>query len=276
MLEFSNALPSQFFFPIPLSSALNDRIHAMNLNLQNKTVFITGASSGVGAAAAQIFSQEGADVVVSYGKNDTGAEQTAQLVHENGRRAWFCPMDVSDPDSVAGAVRSLPAEINGLDALVVCAGFSLHTDFTEITPEEWNRVLAVNLNGPFYILQALAPLLRDGASIVMVSSVSAQTGVAHQAHYAAAKAGLVNLTKSAARALAPRIRVNCVTPGITLTPMGRDTINALEDNYAKDKMLLQRFATPDEIARCIVFLASPANSFMTGATVDVNGGRNLR
>jgi len=110
----------------------------------------------------------------------------------------------------------------------------------------------------------------------MVSSVSAQTGVSHQAHYAAAKAGLVNLTKSAARALAPHIRVNCVTPGITLTPMGQDTINALDLDYAKNKMLLQRFATPKEIARCIVFIASPANSFMTGATVDVNGGRELR
>ena len=93
---------------------------------------------------------------------------------------------------------------------------------------------------------------------------------------AAAKAGLVNLTKSAARALAPRIRVNCVTPGITMTPMGRDTIDALDSDYARNKMLLQRYAAPEEIARVIVFLASPANSFMTGATVEVNGGRNLR
>jgi 3-oxoacyl-[acyl-carrier protein] reductase len=159
---------------------------------------------------------------------------------------------------------------------VLCAGLSLHTGFTKIPPNEWNRVIAVNLNGAFYTLQALTPMLSDGSAVVMVSSVSAQTGVSHQAHYAAAKAGLVNLTKSAARALAPRVRVNCITPGITLTPMGKDTIDALDSEYAKNKMLLQRYATPQEIARCIVFLASPANSFMTGATVDVNGGRELR
>jgi 3-oxoacyl-[acyl-carrier protein] reductase len=121
-------------------------------------------------------------------------------------------MDVSDPGSVSAAVRQLSSEIQGLDALVLCAGLSLHTEFKDITPDEWNCVIAVNLNGAFYTLQTLTPLLRDGGAVVMVSSVSAQTGVAHQAHYAAAKAGLVNLTKSAARALAPYKRVNCVTP----------------------------------------------------------------
>ncbi len=248
----------------------------MNLNLQNKTVFITGASSGIGAATAQIFSEESADVVVSYGRNTLGAEQTAQKVRANGRLAWLCPMDVSDPGSVNPAVHNLSSEISGLDALVLCAGLSLHNSFAGITPEEWKRVLDVNLNGTFYVLQAITPLLRDGASVVMVSSVSAQTGVSHQAHYAAAKAGLVNLSKSAARALAPRIRVNCVTPGITMTPMGLETIDALDPDYAKTKMLLQRYATPQEIAQVIVFLASPVNSFMTGATIDVNGGRDLR
>ena len=247
----------------------------MDLNLHNKTVFITGASSGIGAAAAETFSAEGAHVIVSYGQNTNGAGQTAAKVRANGRSAWLCPMDVSDPDSVNAAVHALPPEINGLDALVLCAGLSLHAALAEITPAEWQRVVDVNLNGAFYVLQACTPLLRDGAAVVLVSSVSARTGVAHQAHYAAAKAGLVNLTKSAALALAPRIRVNCITPGITLTPMGLDAIAALELDYAKNKMLLQRYATPREIAQVIVFLASPLNSFMTGATVDVNGGRDL-
>ena len=248
----------------------------MNLDLLDKTVFITGASSGIGAAAAEIFSVEGADVVVSFNENMDGAEMTARKVRANGRRAWLCRMDIGDPGSVRQAVGALAPEASGLDALVVCAGLSLHTEFAEITADEWERVMAVNLNGAFYTLQALAPRLRDGGAVVLVSSVSAQTGVSHQAHYAAAKAGLVNLAKSAARALAPRIRVNCVTPGITMTPMGLDTIDALDSDYARNKMLLQRYASPEEIARLIVFLASPANSFMTGATVDVNGGRELR
>jgi 3-oxoacyl-[acyl-carrier protein] reductase len=248
----------------------------MDLGLVDKTVFITGASSGIGAAAAALFAQEGADVIVSYCRNKPGAEETARTVSRFRRRVWLCQMDLADPASVTEALQTLPAEITGLDALVLCAGLSLHTSFRAISPEEWNRVLAVNLSGTFFVLQALTPHLRDGAAVVAVSSVSAQTGVAHQAHYAAAKAGLVNLTKSAARELAPHIRVNCITPGVTMTPMGQDTIDALDKDYAKNKMLLERFATPEEIARVIVFLASPANSFMTGATVDVNGGRNLR
>jgi 3-oxoacyl-[acyl-carrier protein] reductase len=248
----------------------------MDLGLRDKTVFITGASSGIGAAAAQIFSAEGADVVVSYGKNTQGAEKTAEAIRANGRGAWLCPMDVSQALEVSTAIRNLPPEIQGLDALVLCAGLSLHTEFEAISAEEWNRVLAVNLNGAFYVLQALTPRLRDGAAVVMVSSVSSQTGVSHQAHYAAAKAGLVNLAKSSARLLAPRVRVNCVAPGITMTPMGLDTIEALDSDYAKNKMLLQRYASPQEIAQVIVFIASPVNSFMTGATIDVNGGRELR
>ena len=248
----------------------------MDLGLHNKTVFITGASSGIGAAAARLFAAEGADVVVSYGKNKEGAEFTAHDIEQTGRRAWLCPMDISNPQSVTTAIGRLPPEAAGLDALVLCAGLSLHTEFEEITPEEWNRVLSVNLSGPFYVLQTLAPRLREDSAVVLVSSVSAQTGVSHQAHYAAAKAGLVNLTKSAARTLAPRVRVNCIAPGVTLTPMGQDTVNAIDKDYARNKLLLQRFAAPEEIARLIVFLASPANSFMTGATVDANGGRELR
>jgi 3-oxoacyl-[acyl-carrier protein] reductase len=146
----------------------------------------------------------------------------------------------------------------------------------DISPEEWNRVVSVNLNGAFYVLQAATPVLNDGAGVVIVASVAADTGAPQHAHYAAAKAGLVNLAKSAARDLAPRVRVNCVSPGVTLTPMGRATMEAADENYASKKLLLQRFAEPEEIARWIVFVASPVNTFMTGATVDVNGGRTLR
>jgi len=146
----------------------------------------------------------------------------------------------------------------------------------EIGAEEWQEVLQVNLNGPFYVMQCLAPRMRDGGSIVTVASVAAHTGAPHHAHYAAAKAGLVNLTKSAARSLAPRVRVNCVAPGITLTPMGRETAESLAPDYAQKRLLVQRYASPEEIARCIVFVASPAAGFISGATIDINGGRDLR
>lgn len=185
-------------------------------------------------------------------------------------------MDITEPASVREGVRRVASKITGLDALVLCAGKNRISSMAEITPEEWNRVISVNLNGAFYVLQAATPLLNDGAGVVMVASVAADTGAPRHAHYAAAKAGMINLAKSAARDLAPRIRVNCVSPGVTLTPMGRATMERADEDYAKRKLLLGRFAEPEEIARWIVLVASPMNSFMTGATIDVNGGRTLR
>ena len=248
----------------------------MNLFLSDKIVFITGASSGIGAAAARIFAEEGADVVISYHQDAAGANCAAEAVRALGRRAWLVQMDLRDPGSIAAGVAGLPEACAALDILVLCAGKNIVTPVAEISPEEWSSVLDANLSGPFFLVQALAPRLREGGSIVTVASVAAHTGNPNHIHYAAAKAGLVNLTKSLARALAPRVRVNCVAPGITLTPMGRQTAGTLDPDYPRKKLLVPRFATPDEIARTIVFVASPAAVFMTGATVDINGGRDLR
>jgi 3-oxoacyl-[acyl-carrier protein] reductase len=248
----------------------------MNLELTDKIALVTGASSGIGSATAQVLAEEGVDVIVAYGQDSNGAEHTAQIITSRGRRAWLCPMDICSPAAVKSAIARLKVEVGGLDLLILCAGLNLVTPLEQITPGEWDRVLSTNLSGAFYVVQAALPLLRPAASIVTVSSVAAHTGAPHHMHYAAAKAGLVNLTKSLARALAPRVRVNCVSPGFTLTPMGRETASSLAPDYAETKLLVQRFATPEEIARCIVFVASPIAGFMTGATIDINGGRDLR
>ena len=248
----------------------------MDLGLLNRVVFITGASSGIGAAAARIFAEEGADVVISYHRDLSGAERSAETVKSAGRQAWLCPMDVRRPASISAAVAQLPEQFSRLDALVLCHGKNVVTPFEKIGEQEWDEVLGTNLSGPFFVIQALNAFLNDAASIVTVASVAAHTGNPNHIHYAAAKAGLVNLTKSLARALAPRLRVNCVAPGITLTPMGASTVESLGPDYAQKKLLVQRYATPDEIARCIVFVASPVTGFMTGATLDINGGRDLR
>lgn len=245
----------------------------MDLNLKGKLTFVTGASSGIGAAVARVFAEEGADVVVSYHHDQAGAAAAAASVQELGRQAWLCQMDVSDPNSVSRAIAELPAALDLFDALVLCAGKNVVTSLANISPEEWRQVIDVNLSGAFFVAQALAPRLRDGAAVVTVASVAAHTGNANHMHYAAAKAGLVNLTKSLARALAPRVRVNCVAPGVTRTPMGEATVSP---DYPRKNLLVPRFAEPDEIARCIVFTASPVAGFMTGATIDVNGGRSLR
>jgi 3-oxoacyl-[acyl-carrier protein] reductase len=248
----------------------------MDLNLSNKIVMITGASSGIGAAAANLFAVEGADIIIAYGRNLVGAENTQQLVGQHGRKSWICQLDLEKADSIHQAIQDLLLQVDHIDILVLCAGHNRVTPIGKIEPAEWEKIVNINLNGVFYVLQAVRPVMQPGGAIVTVSSVAAHTGAPHHAHYAAAKAGLINLTKSAARSFAPDIRVNCVAPGITLTPMGQATVASLEPDYAKNKLLLQRFATPDEIARCIVFLASPAASFITGATLDVNGGRELR
>ncbi len=248
----------------------------MNLELTDKIALVTGASKGIGAAVARILAEEGADVVVGFGHDEAGARNTAGLVESKGRRAWLSQMDLRDPLAIFAAVEQLKAAVSRIDVLILCAGQIIITPWRKITPGEWNQILGVNLNGVFFALQALIPMMGNGGSIVTVASVAAHTGAPHHLHYAAAKAGLVNLTKSLARDVAPEIRVNCVAPGITETPMGEATIASLPKDYAQLKIPMQRYASADEIARCIVFVASPISGFMTGATIDANGGREMR
>ena len=248
----------------------------MDLGLRGRVALVTGASSGIGAATARLLAAEGASVVVAYHTNSAGAETVASDVRAAGGRAWCVSLDMADAADVERAMAEVATLTDGvLDVAVLNAGQNILTPFRTLEPDEWDAVVRLNLNGTFYLLRALRPLLKDGASIVTVASVAAHTGAPHHAHYAAAKAGIVNLTKSAARELAPAIRVNCVAPGLTHTAMGDDTLaGSAGDPVAK--LLAGRMADAEEIARAIVFLASPAASFVYGATWDVNGGRDLR
>lgn len=248
----------------------------MDLQLRDKLALVTGGSKGIGAATAIVFAEEGADVIVCYGRDREGAERVAGEVRARGREAWVESCDVADPGSVEVLGARLRARDVQLDVLISCAGLSTVTPFDELDFEQWREILGVNLDGPFLLLHTLRPLFAESASVVLVASVAAHTGVPHHAHYAAAKAGVVSLTKSAARAWAPNVRVNCVAPGMTLTEMGKLTATALPEDYARRQLLSHRFAEPEEIARSIVFVASPVAGFMTGATLDINGGRILR
>lgn len=248
----------------------------MELDLHGRTAVVMGGSSGIGAEVAGVLAEEGCDVAVTYRSSPQGAEEVAAVVRSHGRRAWVAPVDLSSPGLAARDARALVSDLGAFDVLVLCAGYNVVTPHDQITADEWDAVLNVNLTGAFFALQSMVPAIRAGGSIVTVASVAAHTGAPHHMHYAAAKAGLVNLTRSFARELAPRIRVNCVAPGITLTPMGADTVENLPEDYARKSLLLQRYATSRRVAQLIAVVASPVSEYMTGATVDVNSGRHLR
>lgn len=248
----------------------------MDLELRGRTAVVIGGSGGIGADVAGVLGEEGCDVAVSYRSSPAGAEEAAAVVRSHGRRAWVAPLDLGAPETATRDSLALASHLGGLDVLVLCAGYNVVTPYGQITGHEWGAVLNANLTGAFFALQSLAPAIRPGGSIVTVASVAAHTGAPHHMHYAAAKAGLTNLTRSLARELAPHVRVNCVAPGITLTPMGADTVENLPDDYAQTSLLLQRYATSSRVAQMIAVAASPVSEYMTGATIDVNSGRLCR
>jgi 3-oxoacyl-[acyl-carrier protein] reductase len=248
----------------------------VDLELRGRRAIVIGASSGIGAATADVLAEEGCDVALTYFESRTAAERAATEVRRYGHRVWLLQLDLRQPKSVTTATKTVSTDVGELDVIVLCAGHNVITPAHRVSEREWRDVLDVNLSGAFFALQALSPLVRRGGAIVTVASVAAHTGAPHHVHYAAAKAGLVNLTKSLARELAPDIRVNCVAPGITLTSMGQRTIEGLPNDYAATSLLLQRFATPRRIAQVIAVVASPVTEYMTGATIDVNSGRYLR
>lgn len=215
----------------------------MDLELDGLTALVIGGSTGIGADVVAVLAEEGCDVALTYRSSREHAESAAEAVRRTGRRAWLASLDLSRVAEVAPAARRLAAEAGGFDVVVLCAGRNVVTPVQQISPAEWAAVLDVNLTGAFFALQALAPSVRPGGSVVTVASVAAHTGAPHHAHYAAAKAGLVNLTRSLARELAPQVRVNCVAPGITITAMGQDAIDNLAPDYAERNLWLRRYAT---------------------------------
>ena len=245
----------------------------MDLELTGRTGLVIGGSSGIGAATVEVLAEEGCDVVVTYRSSVDGAQRSAGRVRELARQAWVLPLDLRSPETMTRAAQELSSIVDSLDVVVVAAGHNVIMPFRQIGVPDWREVVDVNLGGVFFAVQAITPLIRPGGAIVTVASVAAHTGAPHHMHYAAAKAGLVNLTRSLARELAPGIRVNCVAPGITLTPMGQDTVDSLDADYATTSLLLQRFATPRRVAQTIAVVASPVAEYMTGAVIDVNSGR---
>ena len=222
---------------------------------------ITGGTSGIGAATARRFLAEGAHVVsLSLGPE----EQLDGLAAE-------IRTDVADPAQVAHAFAQVEDALGGLDVLVANAGISIRHPFLEIAPEDWQRVLAVNLSGVFYCAQEAARRIETGA-ILMTASTNGIVGHALYADYNASKAGVIALAKSMALELAPRIRVNAVCPGYVLTPMQRAEYTPEMLEAVDRRIPLGRHASPEDVAALYAFLASDEAGYITGAAIPIDGG----
>lgn len=238
-------------------------------------VLITGASRGIGAAAARLFAQKGWDVAVNYNRSRREALELAGELSGLGARAVPIRGDVSDPAQAEGMVRQAEEALGGLDALVCNAGVALPQQLlTDTTPEQWRQVMATDLDGVFYTLRAAVPGLvrQKRGSIVTVSSMWGVSGGSCEVPYSAAKAGVIGLTKALAKELGPsNIRVNCVAPGVVDTDMNGRL--SPEDLVAlAGETPLCRIGRPEEIARAIFFLASDRSSFITGQILRADGG----
>jgi NAD(P)-dependent dehydrogenase (short-subunit alcohol dehydrogenase family) len=243
--------------------------------LADKVAVISGAASprGIGLATARLFARHGAGLAI-LDLDQAGAERAvAELGSEH--RGFAC--DVADQDSCRRAAWSVLEAFGGTDILVNNAGITQPVKFMDIAPENWDRVLDVNLRGVLYLSQAFVPHMRERrrGSIACMSSVSAQRGggIFGGPHYSAAKAGVLGLAKAMARELGPDgIRVNCVTPGLIQTDITRGKLtDAMRDEILKG-IPLNRLGNADDVAGAFLFLASDLSAYITGAVIDVNGG----
>jgi 3-oxoacyl-[acyl-carrier protein] reductase len=238
---------------------------------------ITGGGTGVGRSTAQQLAERGFHLAINYSRSAADAEETAALVRKQGIRAITIACDVSDDRQVRGMIDRCRDEFGRLDVLVNNAGtthFVTHTDLEAMTEDKWDRILAVNLKGPFFVSRAAIPLMRagGGGSIVNVASVAGVAGSGSSIAYAASKGGLITMTKSLAKAFAPDIRVNAVCPGPIISRWLEDHQDMID--AAVKVTPLKRASTTEDIADVVTFLATTAG-MMTGQALIVDGGRTM-
>jgi len=251
------------------------------MTFAGQTVVITGGASGIGLAAADRFAKAGAHVAI-LDRNERDLASAAARLNGNGVRASALAADVARSSDVQSAIDRIVREQGRIDVLVNNAGIAFARRIDEYTEEELDRLLAVNLKGAMLCIRAALPALRRShGSIVSVASMTGLVGQDSGAVYSASKGGLVAMTKSLAIELArDGIRVNCVCPAGVDTPLMREWADTLPDPPAVLRQqaamhLVGRMAAPDEIAEAILFLASPAASFITGIALPVEGGATL-
>lgn len=247
--------------------------------LEGKVALITGSSRGIGKAIAIEFAKEGAKVVVNYAESKDKADVVVGEIKKIGSDAVNIKCDVSDEKQVKEMIDLAIKKFGKIDILVNNAGIVIPKSFQELTGNDWEKILKVNLIGTFLCSKAAAPhmLRQKYGKIVNVSSIRGLEccGRAGILDYSASKAGVINFTKTLAKELAPHINVNSVAPGLTETDQWKDRDTSFVKAEA-EKTLLKRFAKPEEIAKAALFLASDDSSYITGDVLIVDGGYSLR
>jgi 3-oxoacyl-[acyl-carrier protein] reductase len=246
-------------------------------NLSGKTALVTGASRGIGRASALALAQLGAQVLIHYGRAKDEAEAVAKEIRDAGGRAEIVAADLAAPDGAHALATQVRAIVGDrLDILVANAGVSKAATIEETTIADFDNLFAVNVRAPFFLVQQLLPILGNGTSIVLVSSLAAHASVGNLSAYAATKGAIDTLVKHFASALGARgIRVNAVAPGVVETDMSNFARTDAGRDFTLQMQALKRVAQPDDIGDAVAFLASPEARWINGDTVRVDGGSKL-
>jgi NAD(P)-dependent dehydrogenase (short-subunit alcohol dehydrogenase family) len=237
---------------------------------------VTGSSRGIGRATALRFADDGYDVAVNYHTGDEAAEAVAAAVRDRGREAVVVGADVSDPAAAERLVRAAADAFGGLDHVVNNAGIDQHVYTEDLDPDDFDRIMDVNVNSAFNVTKAALSHLResdDDPSVTNVSSILAHSGAPIECHYAASKGALLSLTRSHAADFAPEIRVNAIAPGHVETDMTGDRTPA-ERREELSEIPVDRYGQPEDIADATAYLRDA--TFVTGETLNVNGGELMR
>lgn len=248
----------------------------MELKLAGKRALVTGGSRGMGREIALALAGAGADVVACSRTANAATERLTEELKAIGGKHHVVQADVTDPTAVSWLADECRAWLGSLDVVVNNAGAISHVPVGELSVDEWHRVVDTSLTGTFLVIQSSLPLLRPGSSIVNLGSRASRVGLPLRSHYTAAKAGVVGLSRSLAKELGPRgIRVNVVAPGVIDSAEAREfPPERRAEVLARYRGLtaLGRLGEAAEIAEVVVFLASDASRYITGATIDVDGG----